>query len=149
MRILIAFTLLGILISCKTYSEEDKKSFDKKIEAYLKKKDINDCVRTESGLYYKIVEKGEGRPIKFKDIVTFKYKGELLDGTVFDDQTEEPVEYTIGELIACWKEALLELNEGGKVYLVTPPQLGYANHDLDDIPPNSCLVFEIEVVDVK
>ncbi len=146
-KILLFFFSSLILSSCATYSEEELQSFDQQIQEYLSKKGI-ECKKSESGLYYKIIEPGEGRKIKYSDKISFKYRGELLDGRVFDDK-KEPVEFYVKQLIACWKEVLLEINEGGKVFLVSPPQLGYGDHKLDDIPQNSILVFEMEVVELK
>ena len=83
-KIITLFILSLVLFSCGTYSEEQKKSFDQQIVTYLKKKDIN-CTRTESGLYYKIIEPGEGEFIQFTDIVSFSYKGSFLNGQTFDN----------------------------------------------------------------
>lgn len=143
-------SLLFVILSftaCKTYSDEDKLNFDKQIKSYLEKKDIK-CTRSSSGLYFKITDPGEGEFIKFTDVVTFKYKGTLLNGTVFDKQ-DEPVEFRVSQLIGAWKEIMLELKPGGKAFLVAPPSLGYGDRNLEDIPANSILVFELEVVSVK
>lgn len=148
MKLLIALFSVFLFVSCgATYSDEEKSSFDAQIEAYLKKKK-KECKRSSSGLYYKIIEQGEGRKIKYSDKVVFTYTGELLDGTIFDKQTK-PIEFDVDVLIAAWKEIMLELNEGGKAFLVAPPHLGYGTHELDDIPPNSILVFTMEVKEVK
>jgi len=144
----LSILFLGIILaSCTTYSEDEKNEFDERIEKYLKKKKIK-CKRSSSGLYYKIVDPGEGELIKLKDRVQFTYKGTFLNGKVFDEQTE-PVEFDVQSLIGAWKEVMLYLRPGGKAFLVTPPQLGYGEHDLDDIPPNSVLVFELEVKSVR
>lgn len=143
---LIAAGLFAVT-ACTTYSEEDKRGFDEEIKAYLKKEGI-ECTRASSGLYYKILEEGEGELIQYKDLVSFTYTGKLLNGTIVDEQ-KEPVEFQVDQLIGAWKEIMLHLRPGGKAYLVAPPQLGYGDHDLNDIPPNSILVFELEVVAVK
>jgi len=148
MKYISLFLLLVALSACKTYSDDDLNEFDKKIQTYLKEEKI-ECEKSSSGMYFKIIEQGEGKKIQFTDRVVFKYKGELLDGTVFDDQREEPVEFDVKDLIGAWKEIMLDLNEGGKAYLVAPPNLGYGTHDLEDIPKNSILVFNMEVVEVK
>ena len=146
-KILLAILTLTFLTSCATYSEEEKQNFDQQIQNYLDEKGV-ECERSDSGLYFKIIEKGEGKKIKYSDQISFKYRGELLNGRVFDDK-KEPIDFYVKQLISCWKEVLLELNEGGKVFLVSPPQLGYGDHKLDDIPQNSVLVFNMEVVEVK
>ncbi|GAB5417816.1 MAG: hypothetical protein Crog4KO_24360 [Crocinitomicaceae bacterium] len=144
---LLPLLLIGLFIlSCTTYNDDQKNEFDNKIEAYLKKKKI-ECKRSSSGLYYKILEPGEGDLIKLKDEVTFTYKGNLLNGKVFDER-KEPVTFKVQELIGGWKEVMLYLRPGGKAYLVCPPQLGYGEHELENIPANSILVFELEVKSV-
>lgn len=140
-------TLVLLMTSCHTYNDQDKEQFDQKIQSYLKKKHIT-CKRSDSGLYYKIIEPGNGDYIKFQDEVTFTYHGTLIDGTVFDDQTK-PVSFKVRELIAAWKEIMLELKPGAKAFLVAPPQLGYGDHQLDDIPQHSILIYDIEIKEVK
>ncbi len=147
-RLILALLSILILTACSTYSDEQLTEFDEEIQAYLEEQG-KECERSESGLYFNIIDEGEGKKIQFNDVVAFKYKGELLDGEVFDENLDEPVEFQVKVLIQAWKEVMLMLGEGGKAYLVCPPQLGYGDHDLDDIPPNSCLAFELEVVEVK
>ena len=143
----LSVLFLGILLtSCSTYSDEQKTDFDDKIKKYLKKKNIK-CTRSSSGLYYKILEPGEGDLIQLKDEVTFTYKGTFLNGKVFDER-KEPLTFQVQQLIGCWKETMLYLRPGGKALIISPPQLGYGEHDLADIPPNSILVFELEVKSV-
>jgi FKBP-type peptidyl-prolyl cis-trans isomerase len=146
-RAVSLLSLVFLLFSCgDTYSEEEKNEFDRKIERFLEKKKIK-YVRSSSGLYYKIVDPGEGELIKLKDRVRFTYKGTFLNGKVFDEK-KEPVEFDVQSLIGAWKEVMLYLRPGGKAFIVSPPQLGYGEHDLDGIPPNSILVFELEVKSV-
>ena len=144
MKYFYLITLLLGFTACTTYSEYEIIRFDDEINQYLSDKKI-ECERSESGLYYRIIEQGEGRKIKYKDIISFKYRGELLNVLVFDEQ-KEPVEFELGKLIACWKEIILELNVGGKAFIVSPPQLGYGDNDLQNIPENSIITFELEVV---
>ncbi len=143
--IIIILTLS--IISCKTYSEDDKKNFDEQIQAYLKKKKI-ECIRSESGLYYHIYKEGEGKKIQYSDNVSFTYKGQLLNGFLFDHQ-KKPISFAVKDLIQGWKEIIQKLKPGGSVFLVVPPSLGYGENDLDDIPPNSILVFEMEIKNVQ
>ena len=147
MKILYLFVLLVSLSACSTYSDKDIIGFDEEIKKHLSDNDIN-CERSESGLYYKIIDQGQGKKIKYKDVISFKYRGELLNGLVFDEQ-KEAVEFELTKLIDCWKEIILELNVGGKAYIVSPPQLGYGDNDLNNIPKNSILTFELEVTEVR
>lgn len=146
----VAFFLLALSVSsCQTYSEEDKSSFDQKIQAYIKKSKVK-YEKSESGLYYYIEQEGEGDFIKYKDEVSIIYEGRLLNGQVVDGaHTKEPLTYEVSKFIAAWKEALLYVKKGGKLKLIAPPHLGYGDNELEDIPKNSILVFDLEVLDVN
>lgn len=146
-KILSLLFVLIAITSCKTYSEEDKKNFDQQIKDYLSKKGI-ECLRSDSGLYYKIIAPGEGENIRFQDVVSFSYKGTFLTGEVFDEE-KKPVEFAVKDLIGAWKEIMLELKPGAKAFLIAPPHLGYGDRKLDDIPANSILVYELEIHNVK
>ena len=144
--LLMAFLAAATLSSCDSYSDEELQDFDKKIANYLKGKNIK-CKKSASGLYYKILEEGEGDLIQFTDKISVKYKGTFLDGETFDEQTE-PIEMAVSEQINAWKELMLQLKKGSKAYMVVPPHLGYGGYEVAKIPPNSTLVFELEVVEV-
>ncbi len=146
-RIGFVMIALALVTGCQTYSDADKVGFDKEIIAYLDKKGI-ECTKSPSGLYYKIIEPGEGEFIQFQDVVSFSYKGYFLNGEVFDHE-KKPVEFEVKDLIGAWKEIMLELKPGAKAFLVAPPHLGYGDRQLDDIPANSILVFEMEIHEVK
>lgn len=143
----LLLSLVAVLSGCSTYSDEELSKFDEKIEAYLEKEGVV-CERSESGLYFNILEEGEGDLIQFQDRVSFKYTGTLLDGSIFDNQ-QEPVEFNVADLIGAWKEIMLQIKKGAKVYLAAPPQLGYGSNALDDIPANSVLIYEMEILEVK
>jgi FKBP-type peptidyl-prolyl cis-trans isomerase FkpA len=146
--ILIVGALLA-LSACKTYSDEDKTTFNQKIEKYLRTSKRT-YEKSESGLYYSIEEPGTGDFIKFTDEVSFTYTGKLLSGQVFDQKfCRKPVTFRVSDLIQGWQEAMLYLKKGGKAHLIVPPQLGYGNYELDHIPPNSVLVFDMEITDVR
>lgn len=146
--ILFLGLVVGCLTGCKTYSDDELKTFDTQIQSYIAKEKLDSLERSESGLYYRILSEGDGDPILYTDLVRFKYTGTLLDGTVFDRQTE-PISFKVNELIGAWREVMSYLKSGGKAFLIAPPQLGYGDRNLDDIPANSILIFEIEVVEVK
>lgn len=147
--IVFLLTLSLLFTACKTYSEDNKKQFDQKIARFVKKSG-QPYKKSESGLYYIIEKEGGGRHIKFTDEVSFTYTGKLLNGTVFDQQFKnKPATFKVSALIEGWKEAMLYLKKGGKAKLIVPPQLGYGDHELDAIPKNSILYFEIEVLEVN
>ena len=146
-RLLFIASLLFILSSCKTYSDQEIEEFDKEIQAYIKKNKL-DLDASPSGLYFKITKEGEGRLIQYTDSVSISYKGKLFNGRIFD-YTKEPLTFAVKGLISGWKETLLSCKQGSEVVMILPPQLGYGNHELDDIPHNSILYFEMKVWNVK
>ncbi|NVK65078.1 MAG: FKBP-type peptidyl-prolyl cis-trans isomerase [Flavobacteriales bacterium] len=146
LKFLLIILPAALFFSCDSYSDEELNAFDAKIEKYLKRKNI-ECKKSASGLYYKILEEGEGDFIQFTDKVMVTYKGSFLSGETFDEQTE-PIELKVSEQINAWKEIMLQLKKGSKAYMIAPPQLGYGGYEIEKVPPNSILVFELEVVDV-
>lgn len=150
LKFIFSFCFLFIIGSCKTYSDEDKSTFNQKIESYIQKHHLNGFKQSDSGLYYHIIEEGDGEYIKLTDEVAFTYEGKLLNGEVFDGQNKRnPVKFYVSALIEGWKETMLYLKKGGKAKIIVPPQLGYGDYDLEKIPANSILYFTIEVKDVK
>jgi FKBP-type peptidyl-prolyl cis-trans isomerase len=139
--------ILFVFSACKTYSEEDKINFDKTIKNFIKKNDLS-LIKTSSGLYKKKVSNGDGQIIHYTDSVSITYQGKLLNGKQFDNQTK-PQTMAVRDLIAGWKEVLIGARKGDEWMMIIPPQLGYGQNKLDDIPVNSILVFKMKIVDVK
>lgn len=144
------FVFLFSIASCTTYSERDLDSFDQQIQSYLDSTGL-EMERTEDGLYYSIIEEGEGEEyIGYNDHVTFYYKGSFLNGNTFQAISEkDPLNFTVSQLIIGWQDALMMLKKGGKIHVIIPPQLGYADQKSDVIPANTVLVYELGVLDVQ
>ena len=107
---------------------------------------------TASGLQYKIIKEGTGKRPTDKDTVKVHYTGKLIDGKVFDSSVQrgQPVEFPLGGVIKGWTEGLKLIKEGGKIMLFIPPELGYGARGAGQtIPPNSALIFEVELLEVK
>lgn len=104
---------------------------------------------TDSGLQYIIHEEGEGEKVGPKDVVTVNYKGTLIDGTQFD--ANDGIEFAANQVIPGWTEGLGLLGKGGKATLYIPANLAYGENAPrgSDIQPNSTLIFEVEVLDIK
>lgn len=99
------------------------------------------------------VVNGDGAEIKADSKVTIKYTGALAkDGVIFDS-TElkggEPIEMDLGGVIPGFREGLLGMKVGGKRRILIPSNLGYGENGSGSIPPNSDLVFDITLVNVK
>ncbi len=108
-------------------------------------------LQKEKGVYYRILNQGSGKAVSVSDSVKVFYKGYLFsDGSVFDQTKEEPRQFPLSRLITGWQIGVPLIKEGGKILLVIPPHLGYSIRTRSPkIPPNSILVFEIEVVQAK
>lgn len=98
------------------------------------------------------LEIGSGQEVKNGDTVSVHYTGTLTDGTKFDSSLDrgEPFSFTVGEgsVIKGWDEGLVGMKIGGKRKLTIPPELGYGDKQAGSIPPNSTLIFEIELLDI-
>ncbi len=110
--------------------------------------------KTESGLRYQIIQKGDGAKAEHGKTVAVHYKGQLADGTVFDSsyKRNQPIEFPIGvgQVIPGWDEGIALLQVGDKARLVIPSDLGYGVRGAGGvIPPNATLVFDVELMDVK
>lgn len=109
---------------------------------------------TESGLRYKIIQKGDGATPEKGQTVAVHYKGMFTDGGVFDDSYKRgaPIEFPIGQgnVIPGWDEGILLLKVGDKARFVIPSHLAYGEAGAGGaIPPNATLVFDVELMDVK
>ncbi len=106
---------------------------------------------TASGLQYKVMKEGNGAQPKVTDTVTVNYRGTLTDGTEFDSsyKRNQPASFPVGGVIKGWTEALQLMKAGAKYQLFIPPDLAYGKEGRPGIPPNSVLIFEVELMDVK
>jgi FKBP-type peptidyl-prolyl cis-trans isomerase FklB len=105
-----------------------------------------------SGLQYKVVRKGTGKPPKAGDTVTVNYRGTFIDGTEFDSSYRrgQPASFTVSGVIPGWTEALQLMKEGAKWELYIPPDLAYGERGAGrSIGPNATLIFEVELLSVK
>ena len=107
---------------------------------------------TASGLQYKVVRAAAPNAARPKrgDTVKVHYEGTLTDGTVFDSSYQQgvPAVFTVGALVEGWNEALQLMRVGEEWLLFVPPDLAYGEHGAGPIPPNSVLVFRMELLDV-
>jgi cyclophilin family peptidyl-prolyl cis-trans isomerase len=136
--------------------EQIKKEIETKIsqqEAALLEQ-WSDLTRTESGLYFKILTNGKGSKPKTGDTIQAHYIGRLANGTEFDNSRNrgQPLTFPVGvnKVIKGWDEALLDMKEGETRMLLIPPDLAYGSRGAGNvIPPNSFLIFEVELIKVE
>jgi FKBP-type peptidyl-prolyl cis-trans isomerase FkpA len=162
-RILIVFFTVLFVTSCSK-NDSDVCNYDAcavtatasevtQLESYLASASIT-ATKHCSGMYYKIDAAGTGGTPTICSYISVKYKGQLTNGSVFD-QSATPVSFQLGNLIDSWKKALPLIKSGGKITVYSPPSLAYGSQDIKDgsgnviIPANSILVFEVELVGVS
>lgn len=103
---------------------------------------------TNSGLQYEVIKEGSGATPTAKDTVQVKYKGTVIDGEVFDEQTD-PISFPLSNIIQGWVEGLQLMKEGSIYKLYIPSDLAYGDMAAGPvIKPNSVLIFEVELVKV-
>jgi hypothetical protein len=109
---------------------------------------IIDTTGSVGGVYYKIVKEGSGDYVHVTDTVTVFYKGTLLkDGSIFDQTKDKPARFPLQRLIKGWQIGVPKCRVGGTIKIIIPAGIAYGMRTRSKaIPPNSVLVFEIEVV---
>lgn len=140
---------LGAVVAEKE-AQAAKENADKGAE-FRKEYAAKDGVKsTESGLLYRIEKAGEGDKVEPTDTVKVHYEGKLINGDVFDSSVQrgEPIEFQLNQLIPGWIEGIPLIKKGGKIELVIPAELAYGDRATGNIPPNSTLVFDIQLLDV-
>jgi FKBP-type peptidyl-prolyl cis-trans isomerase len=105
---------------------------------------------TPSGLQYKVIKEGTGKTPKDTDTVTTHYRGTFIDGNEFDSsyKRNEPATFPVTGVIKGWTEALKLMKEGAKWQLFIPSDLAYGPQGRPGIPPDSTLIFDIELLKV-
>jgi FKBP-type peptidyl-prolyl cis-trans isomerase FklB len=117
-----------------------------------KNKTAEGVVTLPSGLQYKILKPGEGKKPTLTDTVTCNYRGTLINGTEFDSsyKQNQPVSFPVNGVIKGWTEALQLMTVGSKWQLFLPPDLAYGERGAGNaIPPNSALIFEVELISIQ
>ena len=144
----IIVAALLIFSSCIKKSNQPEID-DQLINNYLVSKQLT-ATKDPSGLYYIMNVAGTGTAPSATSTVEVKYKGSLINGTVFDQTAaDKTFTYALSGLILGWQIGIPLMKEGGKATLFIPSSLGYGSQNMGTIPPNSVLIFEIELIDVK
>jgi len=137
------------------YAETQNKKDEVTLQEYLKKNNLTPTGKTPGGVYYIITQPGTGAKPKSGQQVSLQYKGTLLSGKEFDSSAKhggQPFTYATGrgQVIPGWDEGVAVLNKGAKATLLVPSSLAYGERGAGaDIPANSPLRFDVELVDIK
>ena len=137
--------MLALFAFTPTYSQDKK---DKRRD----KSKAKDVIVTESGLKCEFLHHGSGVKPKVGDKIVAHYTGTLLDGTKFDSSVDrgKPFEFPLGKgkVIKGWDEGFALLQVGDKAIFTIPPELAYGERATGQIPANSTLIFEVELLNV-
>ncbi len=149
LRTFFAFAfLLIIAVSCDT-DTTDYGPIDKSIiEKYLADSNLT-AQSTSSGLYYIIENPGGANHPNINSLVVANYKGYLPDGTVFDESysSGSPTTFALNDVIKGWQEGMQLIGVKGKIQLFVPSALGYGSTGKGGVPPNTVMIFEVELVE--
>lgn len=121
-------------------------------EAFLAENAKKDGVTvTASGLQYRVITEGAGDAPKATDTVKVHYEGRLISGDVFDSSIArgEPVSFPLNGVIPGWSEGVQLMKVGSKFEFTIPSALAYGPSGTGPIPPNSVLVFDVELLEIN
>lgn len=136
----------------KLHVQRIKDNLKKSNEFLAANKEKEGIVELKSGLQYQIIKKGNGRKPDIEDRVTTHYKGQLLDGTIFDSSYDQgnPATFQVSRVMKGWAEALQLMKEGAKWRLFIPPKLAYGEKGAGSkVPPNHVLIFDVELIKIE
>ena len=104
----------------------------------------------DNGAMIKLSRPGKGKTPKADSTVTVHYTGTLLDGTKFDSSRDRnaPFQTRLMDVIPCWTKAMQQMKPGAVAQVVCPADTAYGNRPVGPIPPNSVLVFDVEMISI-
>jgi FKBP-type peptidyl-prolyl cis-trans isomerase len=155
-----------VLVNVKSQAEAEKEQSanagkqaetdDRIIQDYLTKNNIS-AQKTASGLYYVVEKEGSGANPQKGQAVSVNYTGKTLDGEAFDSNVDpkfqhtDPFQFNVGQgmVIPGWDEGIMLLKKGSKAKLFVPSTLAYGPQGNGPIAPNSVLMFDVELLDIK
>lgn len=155
LKALIALMVIGIVIFVARLfinSPDTAAIKQEGIDFLERNKSVDGVQVTASGLQYKVLEKGNGTETpKASDTVTVHYEGTLINGDVFDSslQRGQPISFPLNRVIKGWTEGLQLMSPGDKFRLYIPSELAYGKRSAGKIPPNSTLVFDVELISIN
>jgi FKBP-type peptidyl-prolyl cis-trans isomerase FkpA len=145
----IVFLLIGLLVVSGCSKSDD--NLYKDIDVFIQETKLTGFIKTPQGVYIKIENEGGAQKPNIGSNVTIHYKGTLTNGKVFDSSYDRgaPAQFPLANLIRGWQVGIPYFGRGGKGTLIIPPGLGYGSRAQGDIPANSILVFDIELINFQ
>lgn len=146
------FLCAGLLVAACSNDSDAESQLDRDIgviEEFLAENNLtNSATQTEEGVFIVVTTPGTGVQAQNGDVLRVRYTGTFLDGTVFDSNVgRNAFEFTLGQgrVIQGWDIAFQQFSEGEEATIYIPSPLGYGRFRQGTIPPNSILVFDIEL----
>lgn len=155
-KFLAAVFIIGILAGCKKNSNSCNydacavKASASEIASVQNYLTTNNITATQhcSGLFYRIENPGTGATPNACSTVSVTYTGTLTNGSQFD-ASSSPISLGLDQVILGWRDGLTQIKAGGTIDLYIPPTLGYGSQQAGSIPPNSILIFKVNLVSVQ
>ncbi len=147
----IFLPLMLVVAACQAQPLNIKTGSSVSIGSYNGEQHVAIAAKTTrpSGLIFENVQQGTGKYPKYSDTVRVHYRGTLANGTEFDSsyQRNQPLEFPLSGVIACWTEGVQMMQVGGKARLTCPAKIAYgASGAGGKIPPNATLTFEVHLL---
>ena len=152
-HLFLLLCIAGCFAACtkdSTYVDNFDYEGQFKTDTALIRKFITDnkipAIKDKSGVFYQVLAPGTGTVVYNKATqITFNYEGKLLNGTVFDSNTDatKPSVFALGNLILGWQYGIPYIQKGGKIRMFIPSYYGYGNAASNKIPANSVLDFTV------
>lgn len=150
MKYLPLLIFIAGLLGIQACSDDDNPQLDTDImliEQYLSDNGLT-AERTPSGLHYIITREGDGTQPTVNSTVKIRYKGYFLDGIVFDEtQGASSGPWPLSSLIQGWQEGIPKFQRGGAGVLLIPSKLGYGSRGSGNVPPNTVILFDVDLID--
>ena len=148
MRYTLLILVIALFASC---SDDEQTNYieknDNEIIEYIETYNL-DAKKSSTGLYYVIDEPGTGKEANPNSYVNVSYKGQFINGDVFDETDSNGIYLHLQQVILGWAEGISYFKEGGSGKLLIPAHLAYGNSSNGNIPGGSVLIFDIELIEV-
>jgi FKBP-type peptidyl-prolyl cis-trans isomerase FkpA len=140
-----------LVVVCLGFITCSKDDLYKDIDVFISEKSLVGFTKTPQGIYIKMDTEGSSQKPNLGSTVTIHYKGTLTNGKQFDSSYDRgaPATFALSNLIQGWQIGIPYFGRGGKGTLIIPPNLGYGSRGQGDIPANSILVFDIELINFQ
>ncbi len=146
--LLVAISAVLVLAGCKKKNAEEQAAIDDQlIQDYIANNGLS-AQKDPSGLYYIIEQQGTGPECNSASDVRVAYTGYFLDGEIFDGSSSQGITFNLSGVIKGWRIGIPYFREGGSGKLLIPSALAYGPSGNSSIPPNSVLIFDIELIEV-